>query len=132
MTEINDLTSYFYHDFNEDSDNSTYKVFENKYLEYLQQLAKSNNWEIKNTFRNDFNFSICIKSNNKVLVVSISDVRKEPFIWYDRVFIKLLTMDKNYKHTNYQYYTELPKLAKKVNSLTNNKIGVDIDINDIF
>lgn len=134
MTEINDLVLYFNHDFRDDYDNKAYKVFENKYLEYLGQLATNNKWEIKKTFRNDFNFSMCIKSNNIVLVISIFDVRTERHIWYDRVYIKLLTMhNKDFKHSNFQYYTELPKLEKLVNGITNNNVNrSDIDINDIF
>jgi len=121
MTQISDLTSYFTHNFNEDLDNRIYKIFENKYIEYLQYMAKENNWEIINIYKNNFNFSMYLKSNKAPVVISIYDV------------IKLLKRNMDYKSAvDFEYNTELPKLAKKVNSLTNNKIGVDIDINDIF
>ena len=133
MTEISDLTPYFTHNFKEDLDNRIYKIFENKYIEYLQYMAKENNWEVINIYKNNFNFSMYLKSNKTPVVISIYDVRKDNFNWYDRVHIKLLKRNMNYKSTiDFEYNTELPKLAKKVNSLTDNKIGVDIDINDIF
>lgn len=133
MTQISDLTSYFTHNFNEDLDNRIYKIFENKYIEYLQYMAKENNWEIINIYKNNFNFSMYLKSNKAPVVISIYDVRKDNFNWYDTVHIKLLKRNMDYKSAvDFEYNTELPKLAKKVNSLTNNKIGVDIDINDIF
>ena len=133
MTEINDLALYFNHNFNEDIDNKAYKVFESKYIEYLEYLARENNWEVINIYKNNFNFSMYLKSNKAPVVISIYDVRKVDYNWFDKVRIKLLKSNINYKSPiDFEYYTELPKLAKRINCLTNNKIGVDIDINDIF
>ena len=133
MTELKDLTNYFTHDFNDDCDNKIYKIFENKYLEYLQQLANSNKWEIKKIFKNEFSFSICLVSNKKAVVISIYDVRKEMFSWYDHISIKLLTIDcEQVKRSNFKYDSSLPKLPTIINKLTNNKTGDEIDLDDIF
>ena len=134
MIKIDDLMVYLAHNFNEDNDITAYKVFEEKYLGYIEQLASTNNWEIKNVFKNDYHFSICIKSNKAILTIAIFDVRKDGTSWYDRVYVKLLTDKReNCKNTNFKYYIALPKLEMAINSITNNKINrSDIEIDDIF
>ena len=133
MTQLAELQSYMSHYFPEDNDDRIYKSLENKYIEYIQYLANKNKWEVRTTYRNNFHFSMCVISNKIPVIISIYDVRKEYMNWYDDIHIKLLKRNIDYKSANtFQYTVSLPKLEAVINKITNNELGDDIDINDIF
>lgn len=79
-----------------------YKVFQNKYINYLRKLCRENDWELANIGRNHYEFSAFIRdAEGKYVYLSISDVRYFPNEWYNDLLIRRADNEKDYRgHTN--------------------------------
>lgn len=73
-----------------------YLSFQTKYINYLKTLCKSNNWELVSIGRNHYCFSCFIRSCNKYVYLSISDVRYYSRDWYERILIRTAKSEKDY------------------------------------
>ncbi len=87
-----------------------YLSFQTKYINSLKTVCRSNNWELVSVLRNHYCFSCFIRNNqNKLIYLSISDVRYFTNYWYNRILIRTAKHEKDYTggSNNYTSLTEL-------------------------
>lgn len=94
-----------------------YLSFQAKYINYLKTVCKSNNWELVNILRNHYCFSCFIRSKqNKLIYLSISDVRYFTNYWYNRILIRTAKHEKDYTG-GINNYTSLNDLEHSIGRL---------------
>jgi len=119
MATLKDLKSYIGYQFSSGPYiGQDYKTFQNKYINYLRSLCKSNGWELVNVGRNHYCFSCFIKNESKFVYLSVSDVRGYKPEWYTNILIRRATHEKDYRgYTN--NYSSLPDLQDNIKRLFN-------------
>ena len=96
-----------------------YKSFERKYINYLKNLAKTNNWEVVNVSKGHFEFSLFFRNEeNKYIYFSISDVRFWHNEWYDDILVRTAHNEQDY-HGGSNHFTTLPELETIIQKLFN-------------
>lgn len=58
-----------------------YKTFESAYCRYLQRICRGNGWQLTWFLKNHYEFSCFIRSKDKCVYLSISDVRYWKNAW---------------------------------------------------
>jgi hypothetical protein len=110
MATLKDLEKYLDYEFSSGPyTGDDYKQFQNKYINYLRTLCKQNGWELVNIGRNHYEFSAFIKTDDRYIYLSISDVRFFPNDWYNHILIRTAIDERDY-HGGYNNYTSLPNL----------------------
>lgn len=117
MAKLNELQKYLNYEFSTDcyTDND-YKSFQTKYINYLKNVCTENNWELVRTMKNHYTFSVFIKSKEKYVYLSISDVRFNPNNWWYCVLIRTAQNDNDFTGGQ-NNFTDLPKLTNKIKYL---------------
>lgn len=117
MATIKNLEKYLDYEFSSGCyTGEDYKQFQTKYVNYLRSLCKQNGWELVNVGRNHYEFTAFIKSDNRYVYFSISDVRYWQNEWYKRILIRTANNEKDYTGGN-NNYTSLPNLQSAVGNL---------------
>ena len=76
MNKLKELEKYLNYEFSSSCyTGEDYKEFERKYISYLKELGKMNNWELKSVNKNHYEFSVFYQVRYCFIYLSISDVR---------------------------------------------------------
>lgn len=115
MTQFNELKKYVDYQFSTGCyAGNDYKIFQNKYINYLKNMCEANNWQLVNICRNHYCFSVFIKSDNgKYAYLSISDVRYNKNDWYKHILIRTAKSEKDYTG-GWNNYTPLDNLENRI------------------
>ena len=117
MATLNDLRKYINYCFSSGPyTGQDYKTFQTKYINYLRTLCRENGWELVNVGRNHYCFSCFIKSADKYVYLSVSDVRGYKPEWYTHVLIRRTVNEKDYRGFA-NNYSSLEDLKENVGRL---------------
>lgn len=115
---IQELQKYLHYEFSSGSQTGEdYKKFERKYISYLKEICKQNNWEFVEANKNHYCFSAFIKVKDKYIYLSISDVRYFENEWYKNILIRTAKNNKDYTGGS-NHYTNLENLETNILKLT--------------
>ena len=116
MSNINILKQYINYEFSTGCyTGNDYKTFQTKYINYLKDIGKENNWSLIKVNKNHYCFSAFIKggTENKYVYISISDVRYFNNDWYNHILVRTAKNEVDYKG-GFNHYTTLDKLECKI------------------
>lgn len=118
MATLKELKKYLNYEFPYSSyTTNDYKIFQTKYINYIKNICKQNNWEVVNVGKNHYYFSLFIKNReNKYIYLAISDVRYNMNQWYYHILIRRAEHEKDYYGRQNQY-TSLEILDKAIETL---------------
>lgn len=118
MATLNELKKYLNYEFSSGSyTGKDYQIFQTKYINYIKNVCKQNNWEVVNIGRNHYCFTLFIKNQaNKYIYLSISDVRYFTNEWYHHILIRTAKNEKDYKGCQ-NHYTGLETLDFSIERL---------------
>ncbi len=111
MANIKDLKKYVGYEFSSGCyTGDDYKSFQTKYINFLKAMCRNNHWQLVNVGKNNYCFSVFIKSaENKCVYVSISDVRYFSDEWYNHILIRTAKNEQDYRG-GFNNYTTLKDL----------------------
>ncbi|MEG2274195.1 MAG: hypothetical protein RSC44_02580 [Clostridia bacterium] len=120
MATLKDLEKYLDYEFSSGGDTGEdYKIFQNKYINYLRAICKQNGWELVNVGRNHYEFSAFFRdSESHYIYFSISDVRFWQNEWHNHILVRTAKSEKDYTGGR-NCYTELPILHCAIKNMFN-------------
>ena len=115
MVKIEKLRSYVNRTFENwgGVTSNEYNTFQKKYRNLLKSICENNNLELVAFHPNHYQFSAFIKSGNKFVYISISDVRYFKNEWFNHILIRTAKHEKDFTG-GYNRYTTLPLLESTI------------------
>ena len=92
------------------------KTFERAYKRYLTALCKESNWQLTAFHKNHYEFSCFIRFRDRVVFLSIPDVRYWKNAWYEHILIRLAKDEADF-HGGQNHYTDIPHLKQDIEHL---------------
>lgn len=93
-----------------------YKTFERAYKRYLTALCKENNWQLTAFHKNHYEFSCFIRFRNRVVFLSIPDVRYWKNDWHSHILVRCAESEKDFRGGQNRY-TDIPHLKQDIERL---------------
>lgn len=99
MKNLNELKEYLDYEFSSGPyTGQDYLTFQRKYINYLKDMCKDNNWQLVNVGKNHYEFTAFVKHpNNLYIYLSISDVRFFKNEWFNNILIRTAEHEKDYR-----------------------------------
>ena len=119
MNQLKELEKYLNYEFSSGPyTGKDYKTFQTKYVNYLKQLCKDNDWQLARVLKNHYEFSAFIEYDGKFAYLAIVDVRYWKNELWNNILIRTANHKKDYRGGRNDY-TSLPDLQDAIAILLN-------------
>ena len=93
-----------------------YKAFETAYKQYLSSICRKNRWQLTRFLKSHYEFSCFIRSGNKCVYLSISDVRYWKDQWYEHILIRPAKDETDFRGGQ-NHYTDISHIEQDIEHL---------------
>ena len=95
-----------------------YLEFQTELIKHLKSVFKQNSITILKLNKNTFSFTMFLKANDKIIYLSIPDVRYYKNGWFNNILIRLTNSEDDYIGKD-NHYTSLDKIIENIYKLIN-------------
>ena len=91
-------------------------ALERAYKRYLTALCKESNWQLTAFHKNHYEFSCFIRFRDRVVFLSIPDVRYRKNEWHSHILVRFAESEKDFRGGQ-NHYTDIPHLKQDIERL---------------